>query len=540
MKKRLTACITALLLCIGCLTMTSCKEDDGKGYVFGYDISSNPGSLDPQYASDKESYLIIGCIFEGLYRTAGDGSVEKAMAESCTVSDDGLTYTFTLKQNRYWTDVNGYNKQVTADDFVFGFQRLFMPETRAPKASEYFCIKNAQKINSGEITDGSQLGVKADGKFGLIIELEYTEPSFEMMLSMPAAMPCNKDYFSAAQGKYGLDAERTPSNGPFYVKTWYYDAWSKNNNNMVLRYCDKYDEHDEVTPLGLNFFVEDDHMTDFSDGTSQSIVLSGSTAKNYLGSDYVYDEYSTAVYGIMMNTKKSIFKSDKLRYALLFASDKSTLSLPFGYSAADGIVAPSVKNSLGGYRDTAGNRTAVKPDEIKAYSSYQSACENIDKADLHSVNILAVQNRDEEIGESLGGILQQWQAKLGFYCSISYVSESEYDEKIASGDYTLALARINGDYNRPEAYLRQFTDSGYKYSAMDDTYSALLQQATQAKDAKEEYELCVSAEKQLITDGRFIPVAYVTEYFISTKNCEGIIYDPFTGQIDYRKALYFD
>ena len=540
MKKRLTACITALLLCIGCLTMTSCKEDDGKGYVFGYDISSNPGSLDPQYASDKESYLIIGCIFEGLYRTAGDGSVEKAMAESCTVSDDGLTYTFTLKQNRYWTDVNGYNKQVTADDFVFGFQRLFMPETRAPKASEYFCIKNAQKINSGEITDVSQLGVKADGKFGLIIELEYTEPSFEMMLSMTAAMPCNKDYFSAAQGKYGLDAERTPSNGPFYVKTWYYDAWSKNNNNMVLRYCDKYDEHDEVTPLGLNFFVEDDHMTDFSDGTSQSIVLSGSTAKNYLGSDYVYDEYSTAVYGIMMNTKKSIFKSDKLRYALLFASDKSTLSLPFGYSAADGIVAPSVKNSLGGYRDTAGNRTAVKPDEIKAYSSYQSACENIDKADLHSVNILAVQNRDEEIGESLGGILQQWQAKLGFYCSISYVSESEYDEKIASGDYTLALARINGDYNRPEAYLRQFTDSGYKYSAMDDTYSALLQQATQAKDAKEEYELCVSAEKQLITDGRFIPVAYVTEYFISTKNCEGIIYDPFTGQIDYRKALYFD
>lgn len=540
MKKRLTACITALLLCIGCLTMTSCKEDDGKGYVFGYDISSNPGSLDPQYASDKESYLIIGCIFEGLYRTAGDGSVEKAMAESCTVSDDGLTYTFTLKQNRYWTDVNGYNKQVTADDFVFGFQRLFMPETRAPKASEYFCIKNAQKINSGEITDVSQLGVKADGKFGLIIELEYTEPSFEMMLSMPAAMPCNKDYFSAAQGKYGLDAERTPSNGPFYVKTWYYDAWSKNNNNMVLRYCDKYDEHDEVTPLGLNFFVEDDHMTDFSDGTSQSIVLSGSTAKNYLGSDYVYDEYSTAVYGIMMNTKKSIFKSDKLRYALLFASDKSTLSLPFGYSAADGIVAPSVKNSLGGYRDTAGNRTAVKPDEIKAYSSYQSACENIDKADLHSVNILAVQNRDEEIGESLGGILQQWQAKLGFYCSISYVSESEYDEKIASGDYTLALTRINGDYNRPEAYLRQFTDSGYKYSAMDDTYSALLQQATQAKDAKEEYELCVSAEKQLITDGRFIPVAYVTEYFISTKNCEGIIYDPFTGQIDYRKALYFD
>ncbi|MFR2155540.1 MAG: hypothetical protein ACLS48_13635 [[Eubacterium] siraeum] len=53
--------------------------------------------------------------------------------------------------------------------------------------------------------------------------------------------------FIKAQGKYGLDAERTPSNGPFYVKTWNYDAWSNNNNNLVLRYSDKYNEHDEVT-----------------------------------------------------------------------------------------------------------------------------------------------------------------------------------------------------------------------------------------------------------------------------------------------------
>lgn len=97
------------------------------------------------------------------------------------------------------------------------------------------------------------------------------------------------------------------------------------------------------------------------------------------------------------------------------------------------------------------------------------------------------------------------------------MSESEYEEKISGGDYTLALTRINGEYNRPEAYLGMFTSGGYKYSAMDDAYSALIQQAAAAKDSKEEYELCVKAEKQLITDGRFIPVAYVTEYFISTK-----------------------
>ena len=113
MKKRTTIRISAFLLCLCCAFFTSCKEDDGKGYVFGYDISSNPGSLDPQYASDRESYLIIGSVFEGLFRIGADGNAEKAMAESYTVSDDGLTYNFKLKQDRYWTDVNGYNNKIT-------------------------------------------------------------------------------------------------------------------------------------------------------------------------------------------------------------------------------------------------------------------------------------------------------------------------------------------------------------------------------------------------------------------------------------------
>lgn len=117
----------------------------------------------------------------------------------------------------------------------------------------------------------------------------------------------------------------------------------------------------------------------------------------------------------------------------------------------------------------------VKPDEIKAYTAYQSACANIDKADLYSVNIIAVENRDEEIGESVKGILQQWQAKLGMYCSISYISESEYDEKLKNGDYTLALTRLNGSYNCPEAYLNSFTDNVNKYSAMNSDYSKLLE-----------------------------------------------------------------
>ena len=150
-----------------------------------------------------------------------------------------------------------------------------------------------------------------------------------------------------------------------------------------------------------------------------------------------------------------------------------------------------------------------------------------------------MQGRDEEIAEALKGVMQQWQAKLGFYCSIAFVSEDEYEEKLAQGDYTLALTKLNGEYNRPEAYLGMFTGNTLKYSAMGDSYAELIAQASSARDENEEYELCKQAEKMLVSDGRFLPLAYVTEYFISAKNCENINYDAFTGQIDYRNALYF-
>ncbi len=530
----------AFIMCAVCLLMSACTEDDGKGYVFGYNISTNPASLDPQYASDKDSYLVIGCIFEGLFRADAQGGLNLACAESYEVSDDGLTYTFKLRQDRYWTDVNGYEAQVTAQDFVFGFRRLFNPETRAPKAADYYCIKNSKDINQGITKDFSKLGVTATGKFELKIELDYPSPSFLMLLSMPAAMPCNEEYFTAAQGKYGLDAERTPSNGAFYVKSWYYDPWSDDNNNLVLRYSEKYNESEEVTPLGLNFFITDksQFLTDFESGTSQSILLSGDTGRDYVNDEYDVLQYSTAVYGIAANTKSSVFKSDMLRLAMLYASDTSEMAMPFGFENAYGAVPSGVAGKEGSYRQYAGSKPAVKPDEVKAYSCYRKAAESIDSADLNSVTILAVENRDEEIAAAMHTVIQQWQAKLGFYCGIAYVSESEYNEKLASGDYSLALVRFSGEYNSPASYLEYFTKS--KYNAMGAEYKELLSNAASAKTEKEAFEYCKQAEKLLLCDGRFIPLAYASEYFISDKNCDNISFNPFTGMIDYRKALYFD
>lgn len=541
-KRRITAAFSAAVLLICQLCFSGCEKDDGKGYIFGYDISANPGSLDPQCADDSQSSLLISNIYEGLLSADSDGNISGAGAESYTVSDDGLTYTFILNEDRYWVDMNGFDEKCTAKDYVYGFTRLFIPETRSPRASEFFCIKNSEKINKSEITDVSQLGVRAENDYKLIIELEYANPALPMLLTTAPAMPCNEKYFLAAQGKYGLSAETTPSNGPFYLKGWSYDRWSNDNNNLVLRYNERFSEHDEVYPLGLNFFIDSPHnfSADFLDGTSQNVVLTGTSAENFAKKGFSYEEYSTAVYGLMMNTEKSVFKNAQLRYALLFASDTSQMKLPFGYTAANSAVPDAVRSGNLSYHENGSDSIFVKPDEVKAYSSYQKACENVNKEDLHSVTVIAVENRDEELVSAAQELFQQWQAKLGFYCSVVYLSESEYNSAIASGNYTLAFTRFSGEYNSPDSYLKAFTKQGFAYSSMDGKYSELLNSAKYAKTLDESYLYCKQAEKLLLTDGRFIPLAFLTEYFFSSDGCSDVKYNPFNKTIDYTKAIYID
>ncbi|MCH5324172.1 MAG: peptide ABC transporter substrate-binding protein [Eubacterium sp.] len=539
MKKRALLLLTTIF---AISLLSACTEDDGKGYIFTYDITYNPGTLDPQCAADDNSYLLINCIFEGLLKCDAAGNITGAGAKSWEVSDDGLTYTFKLRSDRYWTDVNGFSEKCTADDYVFGFTRLFLPETRAQAAEKFFCIENAEALNKGQVT-AEDLGVTAEDEYTLTIKLQYEEPLLPMLLTTAAAMPCNEKYFLKAQGKYGLSDEATPSNGAFYLTDWYYDPWSNNDNHLVLRANQKYSEQTEVTALGLNFFIvpEDSVTDDFYAGTTDSLPASGTLAQTLSRDGFAYDEYKTSVYGLMMNTKSSALKNDFLRYALLYAADTSEAVLPFGFSHARAAVAQSVGLDGLNYREHAGDELTVRPDKVRAETAYQTALEQVDRTLFSQIKIIAVEGRDEDIVPAVQTIMQQWQGKLGFYCDIAFLSQSEYDAAIASGDYSIAITKLSGEYNRPDSALGKFVAGGeYRYSEMSAEYTDLIQSSRTSDTAAESFDACMQAEQLLLKDGRFIPIAYCSEYFFYAEGCENIQYDPFTGNIDYSGALYFD
>ncbi len=533
--KRITA---AFLCCVMTISSAGCFEKDGSDGVIKYDIAYNPGSLDPQTASDAASTLIIRSLYTGLMRILPDGSLGTGAAEDYTVSDDGLTYRFKLRSDIYWTDVNKFDAPCTAADFVYGFQRLFDPQTRAPRASEYLCIKNAQALNSGATSDFSKLGVKAIGDYELEITLEYPDPRFPELLAEASAMPCNEEYFLASQGRYGLSDETTPSNGAFYLRTWDFDPYTiTDNNHLILRRHAKNSETEPVTPSGLNFFIEgdEDFIDDFTSNVINCIAVSEEQLENITGK-FTVQEYDAITVGLTLNTKFGLFSDQEFRKALASLIDRDKLSENSSHRAACAIVPGEVTLLDKSYREYAGEEMTPDYSVEKAQEYYQNALPRLDVSLFSGARIIMREN--DAVSAMLSVIMQEWQREFGFYCVVEVLGESDFTARLSSGDYEIAVQELSGSVNSPAAYLQAFTSggpgnySGYRSADSD----GLIKAAQRAADLEESASLYAKAEQSIINGAAFIPLYYKNEYFCIGEDYADIYYDPFNKTIDFTQA----
>ena len=541
LKYRFIKRVAALLAAVFLLCGASCRDKDGSGAVFKYDIASNPGTLDPQSANDSSAYEIIANLFEGLLKVDNEGDIQPAVAESYDVSEDGLIYTFKLREDIYWYDGRDFEASCTAHDFVFAFQRLFKPATKSKTASGFFCIKNAQAINDGRIKELSELGVKAVSDYELVIMLEYPNPSFPVLLTTAPAMPCNEEYYESTNGKYGLYGDAVASNGAFYVYRWTYDPWSKDNNNIIMRKNVKNSENDAIYPYGLNFFIEEeDSYQNFLDEQSHVFITSGADAVRLLNMGYDYSESDNRVWGVLFNVKSPAFKSEYLRQALAYSIDrKSAVTSATGYENAQSIVPSSVKLGEEDYRELVGRESYLTYSSLLADNAMDKALREVNKSYMSGLTLYVPD--DDAIVEYVSTVAQQWQAGLSFYCNIKRLTTAEYEKVLKSGDYDFIVADISGSFNSPYAYLSAFLSSGSNnYSGyINSSFDVLLARAESAATAEESAELYFQAEETVTGDGVFIPLLGQSEYAFFGEDCQGIVYNPFSKTVVFREAKKF-
>ncbi len=530
--------ITAVMILNVPAIFTGCEEDDGSGHTFKYNLSSNPQNLDPQLASDESSIMVIENIMSGLVKKGADGSIQPDAAKSYTISDDGLVYTFELKDDIYWESAADFTEKLTANDFVFAFQRIYDSEALfSPYIDDFLCIKNAEAVSKDSLSK-EKLGVTATSDKTLQIELEY--PCFDLLekLTLTGAKPCSKAFFEFTKGRYGLSAETTASNGAFYLKEWNYDPYW-DNNYMILRRNKSNSENYFTYPYSLNFFIKkgtDSNMSDFLAGDIDCTVVSNYDKKIF--EKKRYESYATKTYGLIFNTNSKYLASKSIREALS-SSFVRVESQNHDYVSGCGIIPLGVSVAGRKYRELVSDEGFNLYDKGKALSLWNN--------ELKANNLISIDGLKITVPESFGetalisSVTEQWQQNLEFYCGVEVVSENEYQLKLSNGNYDIALVEIQSESGTADGFLDRFS-SNNDLITPNTRYAVAgaAAQISKAENLGKATELYTNAEQIIIDSYEFIPICYGNEYFIFPDNVTDLNYDPITHSVDFGEAKYFE
>lgn len=557
MQNKIIYILTAGLLAFSSL-ITGCdkQKPEGANYSFDYALPGNPESLDPQFASDKNSMTVIGNLFSGLMKMDDSGVISNDITQSYNVSKDGLKYTFTLRNDCYWYFDSNENEEaesselfpVTAYDFEFAFQRIFNPETHSPFREKFECLKNASMIINGA-ADFTEIGVKALSDTELIFELEYASAGFLNSLSLTAAMPCNEDFFNSTKGRYGLDDKSVASNGAFFIRQWFYDPYG-HDNFIYMRRNEKNSEFNRIYPSYLNFYIKDsqsESAESFSAGSSDVLLTFEYDGRKFKNN--VVNSYYNYTLGIVINPKKEKYSNKNIRMALAYGIDKASFEgqLSDDMSAAYGIIPPGISFLNKSYREINSDKLAsalnsdgsmIDYDQKKAVNYFESGMSQMGLQSLENIKLLVPEGIMDT--EYLHLVTQNWQTLFGFYIGIEEVPSEEYESRLIDGDYVMAVYPLSGDYNSPLSILEKFESVNNDFGYSNASFQQIVDEIKQLGNYNDGVEKYIEAEKMILNDFVFIPVFYKKEYEILGAGNHDILFDPFTKQLFFRHAKYYE
>jgi ABC-type oligopeptide transport system substrate-binding subunit len=525
MKKAFSV-LSVILLILALLTSCLGKKTDGKGFVMP--VSATPESLDPQIASSDVERLVCANCFEGLVRISKSGGIENGVAENYSVSSDGLTYTFTLRENAKWHSLSGYDKflgdgfektfdfGLTADDFVFAFRRALDPATASPDAVSLYAIRNAESINSGAASPDT-LGARSLGRHTLEITLEYPDSSFLYTLTKTVAMPCNEAFWTATQGKYGLSTTYTVCNGPFYVSSWNDDESIRISRN------DDYTGQNAVIPAYVRFVVNNnnaDITEKILNNTYDAAFFTENQLNNADTSKIVSTPFENTVCSLIFNCSDSLFSNVNLRRAVCLAAQIDKSSFPVGISSlASGIVPPYCTYKSDLYRVQAGKAQMTEQNGQDA-----SNCFNAALAELQTDSIRFTILCTDEYEQAVRLLIQSLQKTLGIklVASVEVVENASLLARVQGSSFNVAFYPLSASEQDAKSYLSSFSSHSGKnlLNFSDANYDLLLASAVSSGNVAD----LLRCENYLLSNAVIFPVFNQNSYFVTGANTKNIYF----------------
>lgn len=507
---------------------TDSSSNDGKKVLY-LNNDNEPTSFDPSIGFDSVSWDPLNNLMEGLVRLDVNLEPKEAIAEKIDISEDGLTYTFTLREAQ-WT--NG--DPVTAGDFVYGWLHMLDPEVASYSAflgTSY--IEGAQAFNEGT-GDASGVAIKAIDEKTFEVKLISPFDGFLSMITLPTFFPVNEKA-ATAEPTWFANAETFVGNGPFKLETWNHEE------KMVFVKNDTYWDKDAVQLDGVEWAMVNDSNTSYQmyqTGELDITAIPSSLADTLLDDPeaIIYDLAGTQFY--RFNTTMEPFNNKKVRQAFSYAINAQEIVdyvVKTGNKVANGFVSYGFKGPDGkDFRETQGSLVSFDAEKAKTLLAEGMAEEGWDT--LPKVQLSY--NTDDTLKSVAETIQSQVKQVLGVDITLQNSEWSVFREEQVALKLQFSRSTFGHDYADPINALENFTSdnnsmnrTGWKNAEFDE----LIKKARAEVDSQARWNYLLDAEKILIDDAPLVPLYFYNGSALQKQNVTDII-RPIVGSIELKYA----
>lgn len=543
MKKKIPVFVASTLAVSMILGACSYQEDEPKANAKGESGSNAKQvinlietqeipTMDPALSSDAVSSRAMNNTMEGLYRLGEGDKLVPGVAQSHKKSEDGKTYTFTLRQDAKWS--NG--DPVTAKDFVYAWQRAINPDTAAVSAYIMFDVKNAQKINKGEMAP-DQLGVKAIDDYTLEVELEHPVPYFENLMVYPLFYPVNEKYVTEQKEKFGLEANTTLYNGPFVLSEW------KHETSFQMKKNPSYWDNKEVKLEEVNFNIVKDTATPinlYETNAADRVTLRAEYVDKYKEDPDFTTFEEASVFFLRFNQKNPVLANENIRKALALGFEREPLVdtlLNNGSTAATGII-PSDFMTSPNQKDFRDENGDIMKSNIKEAKKYWE----LGKKELGQDEIeLELLNEDVELSKKTGEYLKgELEKNLpGLTLKIKQQPFAQKLKLEENGDYDITFVGWKPDFPDPVTFLDMFVTDGAqnKMQYSNPKYDEIITKAkTDGGDVEARWNSLLEAEKILLDDAAIAPVYQRGQAYLQRDSIKNLYQHKYGGDLSLKWA----
>ena len=484
-------------------------------------IGPDPETIDPALNSAVDGGNMLLHAFECLLTVGQDGTLQPGQAETWETSEDGLTWTFHLREGLKWSD----GTPLTANDFVYSWQRVCDPMVAAPYAETVLgMVKGYDEAIAG---DTSALAVTAPDDLTLVVELNAPCSYFGSLAAFATLSPVQQATVEANGDAWAVDASTYVSNGPFYMTEWVpgsHITFSKNPNYWNV---------DAIKLDKLKFLlIEDSNAAYSAYQTGEALMIKDVPTEeipSLQGNGDFYVDPIIGTYYVSLNLTEEVFQDARVRQALSLAIDREYVAgtlMQGTYTAASNFMGP-------GWVDTDGSEFMDNANGGQPYIDVTDFDANLAKAkellaeagypDGQGFPAISYTTNEAGYHKVVAEYLQQAWAELGITLDVNIVEWASFTPMRRAQEYDAARNGWVGDYSDPSNMLELlYTTNGNndgKFSNAD--FDAAIDLSRTTLDAAERSQALHTAEDILMEEAGCIPIAYYNDFWLQSDKITG-------------------